>query len=74
MVPVRAVTVQVPLAAVFPLTPAIVTVEPVTRPRLVLVVMTIGDALVAPVIVADVPDRLDCAVICGVRFVFEGLL
>ena len=43
--------VQLPLAAVLPVTPAIVTRSPLLRPAVLGTVMTMGDALLAPVIV-----------------------
>ena len=45
------VTIQVPLAEVVPRTPAMVTVAPVTRPAVLAVVMTIGAAFEAAVMV-----------------------
>src|SRR5579883_2612671 len=44
-------TIQVPLAAVLPLTPVIVTWSFVRRPAVLVVLMTMGEALLAPVMV-----------------------
>ena len=50
LVAVTLATVQVPLAAVFPLTPLIVICEPSTRVLVLVVVMTIGPLLLTAVI------------------------
>src|SRR3954469_19178489 len=48
VVVVRTVMVHVPLAFVLPFTPVIVAMAPVARPCAAVVVMTMGDAFVAP--------------------------
>ena len=72
MLELTTLTVQVPFAAVLPPTPEIVIVCPVVK-LWPLLVMTIGVAFVAPVMLW-VAVRLDRAVICGERLVDEGLL